>query len=166
MLPANGGVTMSVFLGNDFLLDSRAARRLYHDHAEGQPIFDYHCHLPAADIAKNHRFADLSEAWLAGDHYKWRALRANGAAESLVSGSAPAREKFLAWAACVPTTVGNPLYHWTHLELKRIFGIEERLGPQSAERIFDASTRLLARDEYRVRPLLLKMKCQRGVHHG
>ncbi|MGA2480681.1 MAG: glucuronate isomerase, partial [Spirochaetia bacterium] len=148
---------MSVFLGDDFLLDSRAARRLYHDHAEGQPIFDYHCHLPAADIAENHRFADLSEAWLAGDHYKWRALRANGAAESLVSGSAPAREKFIAWAACVPTTVGNPLYHWTHLELKRIFGIDERLGPESAERIFDACSRLLARDEYRVRPLLVKM---------
>jgi glucuronate isomerase len=148
---------MRGFPGEDFLLESRPARRLYREHAEGRPIFDYHCHLPAADIALNHRFADISEAWLAGDHYKWRALRANGVAESLVSGGAPAREKFLAWAACVPTTVGNPLYHWTHLELKRIFGVTELLGPRSAERIYDRCSALLARDEYRVRPLLVRM---------
>jgi glucuronate isomerase len=150
-------MAVSAFMGEDFLLDCRPARRLYHGYAEGQPIFDWHCHLPAADIAANRRFDGPCEAWLDGDHYKWRALRANGVSENLVSGGAPAGERLMAWAACVPTTVGNPLYHWTHLELKRVFGVTERLGPRSAARIFDACAALLARDDYRVRPLLLKM---------
>ena len=131
-------------MDEDFLLETRAARRLYHEHAEGQPIFDYHCHLPGADIAANRRFANLSDAWLAGDHYKWRAMRANGAQERVVTGDASDREKFVAWAATVPSTIGNPLYHWTHLELRRIFGITGLLGPDSAEKIFDAASAMLA----------------------
>jgi glucuronate isomerase len=144
-------------MDDDFLLETRAARRLYHEHAEGQPIFDYHCHLPAADIAANRRFASLSEAWLAGDHYKWRAMRANGALERVVTGNASDREKFIAWAVTVPSTIGNPLYHWTHLELRRIFGITGLLGPDSAQKIFDAASAMLARDDFRVRPLLARM---------
>jgi glucuronate isomerase len=145
------------FLDEELFLDCRVARRLYHDHAERLPVFDYHTHLPAADMAVDHHFADLAEAWLAGDHYKWRAMRACGVDERLVTGDAPSREKFLAWAACVPATLGNPLYHWTHLELKRVFGITERLGPDTAEEIYDACSSILARGGLGVRHILAKM---------
>src|SRR6185312_16862888 len=103
------------FIHDDFLLQSAAARDLYHGFAKDQPIFDYHCHLPPAQIAENHRFADIAEIWLGGDHYKWRAMRANGVAERLCTGDAAPREKFEAWAQTVPETLGNPLYHWTHI---------------------------------------------------
>jgi glucuronate isomerase len=107
------------FITEHFLLDNEAARRLYHEFAEQQPIFDYHCHLPAQEIAENRRFANLFEIWLEGDHYKWRAMRANGVAERFCTGGAPPYEKFMAWARTVPFTLRNPLYHWTHLELER-----------------------------------------------
>ena len=109
---------MKSFIHDDFLLESKTARRLYHEVAAVQPIIDYHCHLPPALIAANHQFRNLYEIWLAGDHYKWRAMRSNGVAERYVTGDASDYEKFMAWAGTVPYTLRNPLYHWTHLELK------------------------------------------------
>ncbi len=149
---------MSTFLDEDFLLSTRAARRLYHEFAEGMPIHDFHCHLPPRLIAENHSFSSLAEAWLAGDHYKWRAMRACGVPERLITGDAPDRDKFLAWAATVPSTIGNPLYHWTHLELKRYFGIRELLSPSTGAAIFDRTSEMLRGDEFKVRSLLTRMK--------
>src|SRR5512138_1212855 len=120
------------FINDDFLLHSDASRWLYHEHAAGQPILDYHCHLSPQDIAANRRFANLFEIWLEGDHYKWRAMRANGVDERFCTGDADPYEKFLAWAKTVPQTLRNPLYHWTHLELKRYFGITELLDEKTA----------------------------------
>ena len=149
---------MARFLDEDFLLDTRAARRLYNDFARGLPIYDFHCHLPVSDIASDHGFRSLTEAWLGGDHYKWRAMRASGLAERLVTGDAPDPEKFEAWARVVPSTIGNPLYHWTHLELARYFGISDRLlGPTTAREIYDRCSTLLRRKEYHVRGLLTRM---------
>ncbi len=132
------------FIHEDFLLQTRTARRLYHEYAEEQPIFDYHCHLPPKDLAENRRFNNLFEIWLEGDHYKWRAMRSNGVAERFCTGSATPWEKFQAWAATVPHTLRNPLYHWTHLELKRYFGITELLNEQSAARIWKKANARLA----------------------
>lgn len=131
------------FIGDDFLLQSRAAQRLYHEYAEAEPILDYHSHLPAADIAADRRFQNLFEIWLEGDHYKWRAMRANGIAERFCTGDAPPYEKFCAWARTVPFTLRNPLYHWTHLELKRYFGIREPLNENRAKSIWDRTKSLL-----------------------
>ncbi|MDA8527276.1 glucuronate isomerase [Opitutaceae bacterium] len=130
---------MPSFIHDDFLLHSDAAQRLYHEYAKSEPIFDYHNHLPPADIASDHQFADLAEIWLGGDHYKWRAMRANGVAERFCTGDASPREKFDAWAATVPHTLRNPLYHWTHLELQRYFGIDTPLNPDSAQAIWDTA---------------------------
>jgi glucuronate isomerase len=128
---------MNGFLTEDFLLSNDAARRLYHQFAASQPILDYHCHLSPRDIAENRRFANLFEIWLEGDHYKWRAMRANGVAEKCITGDATPYEKFLAWARTVPYTLRNPLYHWTHLELQRYFGINELLDEKSAPAIWE-----------------------------
>ena len=124
------------FIHDDFLLGNESARELYHRHAEDQPIIDFHNHLSVAQIAANHQFENLTELWLAGDHYKWRALRANGVPEKFITGDASAEEKFKAWAKTVPYTLRNPLYHWTHLELLRHFGIGDLLNPESADRIW------------------------------
>ncbi len=132
------------FIHDDFLLQTRTARRLYHDYAEAEPILDYHCHLPPRDIAENRQFADLWEIWLEGDHYKWRAMRTNGVDERFCTGKAEPFEKFKAWAATVPHTLRNPLYHWTHLELKRYFGIDELLDEKSAARIWKRANEQLA----------------------
>ena len=134
---------MKEFLNNDFLLSNEVAKRLYHEHAAPQTIFDYHCHLPAADIAQNRRFSNLHEIWLEGDHYKWRAMRANGVAEKYISGAASPYEKFLAWARTVPYTLRNPLYVWTHLELRRYFGITELLDESSAAGIWQRANAML-----------------------
>jgi len=129
---------MPQFLSEDFLLDSEFARRLYHEYAVDQPIFDYHCHLPPEQIAENYRFKNLYDIWLKGDHYKWRAMRTNGVPERLCTGDASDWEKFEAWAATVPHTIGNPLYHWTHLELRRPFGVTGTLlSPSTAKDIWD-----------------------------
>ncbi len=131
------------FIHDDFLLTSKPARDLYHGYAKNEPIFDYHCHLSPQLILENHGFADLAELWLGGDHYKWRAMRANGVNERFCTGDATPREKFQAWAETVPHTLRNPLYHWTHLELKRYFGVDELLDGKSAERIWKkANTQL------------------------
>jgi glucuronate isomerase len=146
------------FLTEDFLLETKTARTLYHEHAERMPIYDYHCHLPAQQIAADHRFENLTQAWLAGDHYKWRALRANGSDERYVTGDAGDWEKFEKWAATVPFCLGNPLYHWTHLELKRYFGIKGKLLDSStAKAIFRQCSDMLSSPEFSVRNLLRKM---------
>ena len=111
------------FIHDDFLLSNETSKRLYHDFAKQQPIIDYHNHLPPKEIAENRRFADLYEIWLEGDHYKWRAMRANGVSEEYCTGDAANYDKYLAYAQTVPHTLRNPLYHWTHLELQRYFGI-------------------------------------------
>jgi glucuronate isomerase len=146
------------FIHPDFLLHSRTARRLYHGYAEEQPILDYHCHLPPRDIAENRQFRNLHEIWLEGDHYKWRAMRANGVAERYCTGDAEPFEKFKAWAATVPQTLRNPLYHWTHLELSRYFGIEVLLDQRSAARVWKMANAALASDEMRTQGILKKFK--------
>ena len=132
------------FLHEDFLLSTPTARRLYHEVAADQPICDYHCHLPPADIARRRTFANLHEAWLEGDHYKWRAMRALGVEERLITGDADPEEKFRAFAASVPRLVGNPLHHWTHLELRRCFGIDAMLDAGSAGEVWGEANRQLA----------------------
>jgi len=144
------------FITDDFLLATKQARDLYHDFAKDEPIFDYHCHLSPQLIADNHEFADVSEVWLGGDHYKWRAMRANGVKERFCTGDATPREKFQAWAETVPHTLRNPLYHWTHLELKRYFGIDELLDGKSAERIWKQCNARLPK--LRVHDLFAKSK--------
>ena len=124
------------FIHDDFLLQTDAARDLYHNFAKAEPIYDYHCHLPQQLILENHTFADLAEIWLGGDHYKWRALRANGVDERLITGAAKPRKKFDAWCATMPHTLRNPLYHWSHLELARYFGITDLINPSSAGKIW------------------------------
>ena len=131
------------FIHDEFLLSTDAARKLYHEHAEQQPIFDYHCHLPPEDLATDRRFENLTEIWLEGDHYKWRAMRTNGVDEALITGDADPYDKFLAWARTVPYTLRNPLYHWTHLELKRYFGIDLLLNHDTAKEIWDETQRQL-----------------------
>jgi len=135
---------MNGFLTEDFLLTNAAARRLYHEFAAPQPILDYHCHLSPRDIAENRQFANLFEIWLEGDHYKWRAMRANGVPEKYITGDATPYEKFLAWARTVPYTLRNPLYHWTHLELQRYFGITELLDEKSAPSIWERANAALS----------------------
>jgi len=144
------------FIHGDFLLGGDAARRLYHEFAAGEPILDYHCHLSPRDIAEGRQFKNLSEIWLEGDHYKWRAMRANGVPERFCTGDATPREKFQAWAATVPQTLRNPLYHWTHLELTRYFGITELLDETSAGRIWEQANELLATPEFSARGILRK----------
>ncbi len=142
------------------MLSSDAACELYHDYAEGLPVIDYHCHLMPEMIARNHRFANLTEIWLGGDHYKWRAMRGNGVDEEYITGRKTDREKFIKWAETVPYTMRNPLYHWTHLELSCIFGIDELLDPSSAGRIYDKCTEMLQSDEFRARSLMTRCKVE------
>jgi len=137
---------MKKFMDENFLLTNRTAEKLYHEAAAGEPIFDYHCHLVPKEIADNIRFKDLAAAWLGGDHYKWRQMRSNGVSERLITGNADPYDKFLAWADTVPRLIGNPLYHWTHLELQRYFGITEVLNPKSAPEIWKAANEKLAND--------------------
>jgi len=146
------------FIHDDFLLPTAAARRLYHDFARDEPILDYHNHLPPKDIAQDRQFQNLHEIWLAGDHYKWRAMRSNGVPERLITGDASPREKFLAWAATVPHTLRNPLYHWTHLELKRYFGIDELLNEKTAPAIWEQTEAALAKKDMSVRGILRTQK--------
>jgi len=131
------------FIDDKFLLQSESAIALYENYAAPEPIFDYHCHLPARQIAENRQFNDLFEIWLEGDHYKWRAMRANGESERFCTGNATPYEKFCTWARTVPYTLRNPLYHWTHLELQRYFGITDLLDSESAPRIWEQANNIL-----------------------
>lgn len=149
---------MKPFMDENFFLHTRTAQRLYHDYAKEMPIFDYHCHLPPSEIAEDKSFQNLTDIWLKGDHYKWRAMRTNGISEDLVTGNASDREKFHAWAQTVPYTIGNPLYHWTHLELQRYFDIYELLGPDTADGIYDKASDLLKTESFRVKSLLKRSK--------
>ena len=131
------------FIHDDFLLDTRQARILYHDFAKGMPIIDYHNHLSARQIAENEPLENITSAWLGGDHYKWRAMRAHGIPEEYITGEADSKEKFNKWAETVPHTLRNPLFHWTHLELKRYFGVDDFLGPKTARRIYEKANERL-----------------------
>jgi len=146
------------FMSEDFLLDSPTARALYHEHAKSMPIYDYHCHLPPIEIAQDKQWDNLTQIWLYGDHYKWRAMRTNGVPERYCTGEASDYEKFEAWARTVPQTLRNPLYVWTHLELKRYFGIDGKLlSPDTAREIFDHCTRMLRTKDFTARNILRKM---------
>jgi glucuronate isomerase len=148
------------FCDDSFLLSGHTAATLYHEIAARQPIIDYHCHLCPRAIAEDRRFADLHAIWLDGDHYKWRAERANGVPERLITGTASPREKFQAWAETVPHTLRNPLFHWTHLELRRHFGIDELLDGDSAERIWTDANRQLATGDLTARGILRRMNVE------
>jgi glucuronate isomerase len=154
----NYGKRAMAFITDNFLLHTKTARQLYRDYAADQPILDYHCHLSAKDIAEDRRFRDLTEIWLEGDHYKWRAMRANGVPERYCTGDAKPYEKFLAWARTVPHTLRNPLYHWTHLELKRYFGIDTLLDESSAEDVWKRSNDQLQHGEFTTQGILEKFR--------
>jgi glucuronate isomerase len=151
---------MKPFINDDFLLGNKTAQRLYHQYSEKQPIIDFHCHLSPAMIADDRQFTNLTQAWLEGDHYKWRAMRTNGVDEKYCTGSASDPEKFNKWAYTVPATVGNPLYHWTHLELARYFGIYELLSPSTASVIYEKASSMLQTKEFSIRSLIRKMKAE------
>lgn len=144
------------FMDRDFLLSNETAVKLYHEHAAEMPIIDYHCHLSPQEIYENKTFANITEAWLYGDHYKWRVMRANGVDEHYITGGASDYEKFLAWAKTVPMVIGNPLYHWTHLELQRFFGVYDLLNEANAPKIWDEVNKQLQGEGFGARDLIVK----------
>ena len=148
------------FINEDFMLSNDAAKQLYHEGAEKMPIIDYHCHLIPQMIAQNHQFSDITELWLGGDHYKWRAMRGNGVPEEYITGGRSSWEKFSKWAETVPYTMRNPLYHWTHLELKRVFDIDKLLSPATARDIFEECNAKLATEEFRGQALIKKFNVE------
>lgn len=149
-------LTVEPFIHDDFMLNSKAAKTLYHDYAESIPIYDFHCHLSPKEIAENKKFTNISEIWLHGDHYKWRAMRSLGIDEDFVTGNASDEEKFKAWAKSVPFTVGNPLYHWTHLELKRYFGIDRLLNEETSAEVWNDCNALLQSNELTTQSIIAK----------
>jgi glucuronate isomerase len=151
---------MKHFIHDNFLLGNKTSEKLYHKYAEDKPVIDFHCHLSPSMIEEDHLFDNLTLAWLEGDHYKWRAMRTNGVNERFCTGTAADSEKFRKWAETVPATVGNPLYHWTHLELARYFGIYKLLSPSTADEIYEKATSMLRTKEFSVRSLLKKMKAE------
>lgn len=151
---------MKPFIHEDFLLQSETAKHLYHNFAKSLPIIDYHCHLDPKMVAEDHQFSSITELWLGGDHYKWRTLRANGVAEKYITGDASDWEKFQKWAETIPYAMRNPLYHWTHLELKTCFGIDKVLNPDTAKEIFDECNAKLQLPEYSAKNLMRKYKVE------
>ena len=145
---------MKPFMDENFLLQTETAQKLYHEHAAKMPIFDYHCHINPKDIADDRKFNTITEIWLAGDHYKWRGMRTNGVDERFCTGDASDWEKFEKWAETVPHTLRNPLYHWTHLELKKFFGINEVLSPKNARAIYDACNEKIRTSAYSCRNII------------
>jgi glucuronate isomerase len=149
---------MYAFLTDDFLLHSDTAKELYHNHAAKMPIYDYHCHLSPQEIAEDKKFENMTQIWLYGDHYKWRAMRSNGIPEKYITGNASDPEKFMAWARTVPYTLRNPLYHWTHMELKIPFGISDKvLNQDTAEDIYGLCNNLLKKEEFSARGIISRM---------
>lgn len=146
---------MKQFMDQDFLLSNETAKTLYHDYAAKMPIIDYHCHINPKEIAENKSFENITEVWLGGDHYKWRAIRSNGTPETLITGdeSTP-REKFEAWANTLPRAIGNPLYHWTHLELQRYFGFNGALSPKTSEEVWNLCNEKLASGSMTARDIM------------
>jgi glucuronate isomerase len=151
---------MKKFLDENFLLQSKTAQTLYHEFAKQMPIIDYHNHLPPDQIANDINFTNLTQVWLYGDHYKWRAMRTNGINEKYCTGAASDFEKFQQWAATVPYTLRNPLYHWTHLELQRYFNIDKILNADTAKEIYDEATALL-----QTKRIACKNECKSFMHH-
>ena len=151
---------MREFIHGDFLLEGETARRLYHDHAERLPIIDYHCHLNPEQIALDYRYRSITELWLGGDHYKWRAMRANGVDEHYITGDASDWEKFSKWAETVPYTMGNPLYHWTHMELRTAFGIKETLNSQTAKSIYERCNEMLQEESMSARGMMRRYRVE------
>ena len=151
---------MKPFIHENFLLGSKKSIELYHKYSINQPIIDFHCHLSPAMIDEDRQFNNLTEAWLEGDHYKWRAMRTNGISEKYCTGDASSAEKFMKWAETVPAAIGNPLYHWTHLELARYFNIYDLLSPATAKRIYDNASALLQTKEFSTRSMIRKMKAE------
>ncbi len=147
---------MTPFMNRDFLLKTETARRLYHDHAEKMPIIDYHCHINPMEIYEDKQYATITEVWLGGDHYKWRAMRSCGVAERYITGDATPAEKFQKWAEAMPNLIGNPLYHWTHLELQRYFGITEPLTGDNAMEIYEKCNAILAQPDMTARGIIRK----------
>lgn len=148
---------MKAFMDQDFLLESETAKILFHEHASRMPIIDYHCHINPEQIANNHQFKNITEAWLGGDHYKWRMIRSNGIPESLITGKESSDyEKFEQFAKTLPRAIGNPLYHWTHLELQRYFGITKTLSEKTCKEIWDECNAKLAQDDFRVQSIIEK----------
>lgn len=145
---------MKEFLNDNFLLNSEAAVELYHNYAKEMPIFDYHCHLNPEEIANDKSFRNITEIWLGGDHYKWRAMRSNGVDEKYITGDASDYDKFIAWAKTVPYCIGNPLYHWSHLELKRFFGIDLIINEENADEIWERANELLKQKEFTAKQLI------------
>src|SRR3972149_2467549 len=148
---------MKKFLDENFVLQTKTAQELYHNHAAKMPIIDYHCHLIPQEIGDNKIYGNLTQIWLYGDHYKWRAMRTNGVDERFCTGNASDWEKFEKWAETVPHTLRNPLYHWTHLELKRYFGIDKILNPSTAREIYDEASAKVNSPGYSTRSLMKKM---------
>ena len=148
-------MTDKPFIHENFLLQSETAQHLFHDHAKKLPIIDYHCHLNPQEVASDHKFRSITELWLGGDHYKWRALRTNGVDEKYITGDASDWDKFKKWAETMPYCMRNPLYHWTHLELKTCFGIDKVLNPDTAKEIYDECNEKLASPEFSARNLML-----------
>ena len=148
------------FINPNFVLESKTAQEIYHKYSADKPIIDYHCHLDPKIIAENKSFPNLGDMWLGGDHYKWRAMRINGVEEKFCTGNVTDKEKFLKWAETVPYTVGNPLYHWTHLELARYFDIYELLSPKNADKIYNQTQEMLQTPEYSTRSLMKKMNVE------
>ena len=151
---------MNDFIHDDFMLQTKTARNLFHKYAKKMPIIDYHCHLVPKEIAVDYKFRTITELWLGGDHYKWRLLRANGVNEKYITGDASDWEKFEKWAATIPYTMRNPMYHWTHLELKRVFGIDDLLNPDTAREIYDRANEMLQKPEYSARGLMKKFNVE------
>ncbi|NLA50288.1 MAG: glucuronate isomerase [Bacteroidales bacterium] len=151
---------MKKFIHDDFLLTNKTASRLFHQYSENQPIIDFHCHLSPSMIADDRHFENITQAWLEGDHYKWRAMRTNGIEEKFCTGDVPDIEKFRKWAETVPAVAGNPLYHWTHLELARYFGVFDLLSPSTADRIYRKSSEMLCEKEFSIKSLLRKFKAE------
>ena len=147
---------MKKFMTEDFLLDNEIAKTLYHYYAAEMPIIDYHCHVNPKEIAEDKKYKNITEIWLGADHYKWRAMRSNGVDEKYITGDAPDREKFEKWAETMPYLLGNPLYHWTHLELKRYFGIDKTLSPATSEEIWNICNAKLATPEFSTQNLILR----------
>ncbi len=145
---------MASFLDNNFLLSNPAAVKLYREYAAGMPIYDYHCHIDPKDIYKDRRFSNITRLWLEGDHYKWRIMRSNGVAEKFITGCAPDREKFQKFAEALPRAVGNPMYHWCHLELKNFFGYEGNLSGQTAQEVWELTEKKLAEPAFSARNLI------------